>query len=66
MDNNNKDLGEMRMCGMDGIGMAWDSDMWWALMKTKINLQVPYNAGNFLSSCTIGDLTRTQLHAITY
>jgi hypothetical protein len=37
-------------CGSwDGIKLAQDRDRWWAL-NVVMNLQVPYNAGNFLTS----------------
>ena len=35
------------MWGMDWIDLAQDSDRWWALV---MNLRVPSNAGNFLTS----------------
>jgi hypothetical protein len=36
--------------GMDWIGMAHDRDRWRALVNTVMNLWVPLNAGNFLTS----------------
>jgi hypothetical protein len=48
---------------MDWIYLAQDMDQWRALVNTVMNLQVPWNAGNFLSGCTIGSLSRrAQLH----
>jgi hypothetical protein len=44
--------------GMDWIDLAQDRDQWRALLKTVMNLWVPYNAGKFLSSCTIGFLKK--------
>jgi hypothetical protein len=35
---------------IDWISLAQDSDRWRALVNTVMNLQVPENAGNFLSS----------------
>jgi hypothetical protein len=36
--------------GMDWICLAEDRDRWRALVKALINLRVPQNAGNFLTS----------------
>jgi hypothetical protein len=36
--------------GMDWINLAQDRDMWRGLVKAVMNLRVPQNAGNFLSS----------------
>jgi hypothetical protein len=48
---------------MDLINLAQDKDQWRALVNTVMNLSVPLNAGNFLSSCTIGTFSRrAQLH----
>jgi hypothetical protein len=38
-------------CGvMDWIELAQNRDRWWTLVNAVKNLQVPYNAGNFLTS----------------
>jgi hypothetical protein len=48
---------------MDWIDLAQDRDQWMTLVNTVVNLRVPYNAGKFLSSCTIGGFSkRAQLH----
>jgi len=44
------DLQEVGMGGMDWIDLAQDRDKWWALVNVIMNLQVPQNAGNFLTS----------------
>ena len=36
--------------GVDWIELAQDRDRWRALVSTVMNLRVPYNAGNFLTS----------------
>jgi hypothetical protein len=52
--------------GMDWIGLTQDWDQWKALMNTVMNLGVIKDAGKFLSSCTSGDLSRTQLHGVSF
>jgi hypothetical protein len=52
------ELGELGWDGMDSIYLAQDRDQWRALVDTVMNLWVPYNAGKFLNSCTIGDFSR--------
>jgi len=38
------------MRGMNGIEVAQDRNRWLALVNAVMNLRVPWNAGNFLSS----------------
>jgi hypothetical protein len=41
VDNTKMDLGEMGWEGMDWIDLAQDSDQWWALVNTEMNIEVP-------------------------
>jgi len=36
--------------GMDWIKLAQDRHRWWALVNVAMDLQVPSNAGNFLTN----------------
>jgi hypothetical protein len=57
VDNIKMDLGEIGWDGMDWIDLAQDRDRWRALVNTVMNLQVPLNAGKFVSCCTIGSFS---------
>jgi len=46
-------------CGvMDWIEPAQDRDRWRVLMNVVMKLRVPYNAGNFWTSCGSVDFSR--------
>jgi len=47
---------------MDWIGMAQDRDRWWTLVSGVMNLRVPLNVGNFLTSCKPVSFSRRTLH----
>jgi hypothetical protein len=49
-DNIKINLPEMRCRGMDWIELVQDRDSWWALVTAVMNLRVPYNVQNFLTS----------------
>jgi hypothetical protein len=57
LDNFKMDLREIGWDGIHWIDLVQDRDQWRALVNTVMNLRVPYNSGQFLSSCTIGSFS---------
>jgi hypothetical protein len=50
-------------CGyVDWIGLDQDRDRWRTLVSEVMNLRVPWNAGNFLTSCKPVSFSRRTLH----
>jgi hypothetical protein len=58
VDNTKIVLREIGWDSVDWIDLAHDRDRWRALVNTVVNLRVPWNVGNFLSSCITGGLSR--------
>ena len=62
VDNIRMDLQEVGCGYMDWIGLAQDRDRWWTLVSAVMNLRVPWNAGNFLTSYKPVSCSRRTLH----
>ena len=62
VDNIRTDLQEVGCGYMDWIGLAQDRERWRKLVSAVMNLRVPWNAGNFLTSCKPVSCSRRILH----
>ena len=62
VDNIRMELQELGCGYMDWIGLAQDRDRWRTLVSAVMNLRVPWNAGNFLTSCKQVSCSRRTLH----
>jgi hypothetical protein len=50
---------------MDWIDLAQNRDRWKDLVNVVMNLRVPENARNFLTSCELVSFSRTLLHEVS-
>ena len=50
-ENVTMDIQEVRCGGIDWIKLAQDTERWQALVNAAMNLRIPQNAGNYLTSC---------------
>jgi hypothetical protein len=62
VDNIRMDLQEVGCGDVDWIGLAQDRDGWRRLVSAVMNLRVPQNAGNFLTSYKPVSFSRRTLH----
>ena len=62
VDNIRMDLQEVGCGYVDWIGLAQDRDRWRTLVSTVMNLRVPWNAGDLLTSCKPVSFSRRTLH----
>ena len=66
VDNINMYLQEVGCGYMDWMGLAQGRDNWRTLVSALMNLRVPWNAGNFLTSCkTVSFSGRTLHHGVS-
>jgi hypothetical protein len=63
VNNINMNLRNIGWDGLKWIDVAQHREQWRALVNTVMNLRVPLNSGNFLSTCRIGGFSRRpQIH----
>ena len=66
VDNIRMDLQEVGRGYVDWIGLAQDRDSWRTLVSAVMNLRVPWNGGNYLTSCKpVSCIGRTLHRAVT-
>ena len=61
VDNIRMDLQEVGCVHTDWIGLAQVRDMWRTFVSEVMNIRVPWNAGNFLTSCKPVSFSRRAL-----
>ena len=59
------DLQEDGCEDIDWIDLAHDRERWRVLVGEVMNLRVPLNAGNFLTSCEVVSFSRTLLVGVS-
>ena len=64
VDNIRTDLQRVGCGYMDWIGLAQDRYRWRTLVSAIMNLRVPWNADNFLTSCKPVSFSRRTLHHV--
>ena len=64
VDNIRMDLQEVGCGYVDWIVLVQDRDRWRTLVSAVMNLRVPWNAGNFLTSCKPVSCWRRALHHV--
>jgi hypothetical protein len=65
-DNIRIDLRDVGCGCVDWMELSQNKDRWHALVSEVMNLRVPYNAGNCLTSCrTVSFSRRTLLHGVS-
>jgi len=62
VDSIRMDLQEVGYVYMDWMGLAQDRDRWRTLVSAVMNIRVPWNAGNFLTSRKPVGFSRRTLH----
>ena len=62
VDNIRMDLQEVGYGYMDWTGLAQDRDTWRTLVSSVMNLRVPWNAWNFLTTCKPVSCSRRTVH----
>ena len=66
VDNIRMDLQEVGYGYVDWIGLAQDRNGWRTLVSAVMNLRVPWNVGNFLTSCKpVSCSGRTLYHGVS-